>query len=258
MAEFETILTETRGRVRLITLNRPHALNALNRQLARELIAAVQEAEADADIGCLVLTGSARAFAAGADIKEMHEKDFATMHRLDWFAEWEALATTRKPMIAAVAGHALGGGCELAMMCDFIIAADTARFGQPEVKLGVMPAMGGSQRLTRLIGQAKAMEMCLTGRTMDASEAERSGLVARVVPAGTLLDEALSTAETIAGMSLPAVLSIKDAVKRAPDMALLDGIRYERRLFHGLFATEDQKEGMGAFMEKRPARFQHR
>ncbi len=258
MPDYETILAETRGRVRLLTLNRPEALNALNRQLAKELIAAAQAADADPGIGCLVVTGSARAFAAGADIKEMQPMDFAGMHAVDWFVEWEAFSAVRKPKIAAVAGHALGGGCELALMCDFIIAAETARFAQPEVRLGVMPGMGGSQRLTRLIGQAKAMEMCLTGRVMDAAEAERSGLVTRVVPADALLDEAMKTAETIAGMSLPAVLSIKDAVCRAPDMALADGVRYERRLFHALFATEDQKEGMAAFIEKRPPRFSNR
>ena len=255
---FETILVETRGRVRLITLNRPQALNALNRLAAREVIAAAVEAEQDPGVGCLVLTGSAKAFAAGADIGEMQSQDFASMHGADWFAEWEAFTALRKPAIAAVAGYALGGGCELAMMCDFILAADTARFGQPEVKLGVMPGMGGSQRLTRLVGQAKAMEMCLTGRMMDAAEAERAGLVARVVPADRLLEDALQTAETIASMSLPAVLSIKDAVRRAPDMALAEGVRYERRLFHALFATEDQKEGMAAFIEKRKPLFRNR
>ena len=258
MTEFSQLLTETRGRVRLITLNRPEALNALNRQLAQEIITAAEEAEADPGIGCLVLTGSARAFAAGADIREMQSRDFATMHRLDWFAEWERFTALRKPVIAAVAGYALGGGCELAMMCDYILAADTARFGQPEVKLGVMPGMGGSQRLTRLIGQAKAMEMCLTGRMIDATEAERAGLVARIVPADQLLDEAMASATIIADLSLPAILSTKDAVRRAPDMALADGVRYERRLFHALFATEDQKEGMTAFVEKRPAAFKHR
>jgi len=252
---YDTILVETRGRVRLITLNRPQALNALNQQVAREIVAAATEAERDPGIGALVITGSARAFAAGADIKEMQAQDFAAMHGQDWFAEWEALTALRKPTIAAVAGYALGGGCELAMMCDIILAADTARFGQPEVKLGVMPGMGGSQRLTRAIGKAKAMEMCLTGRMMDAAEAERAGLVARVVPAETLLEDAMNTAEIIAGMSLPAVLSIKDAVRRAPDLALADGIRYERRLFHALFATRDQKEGMTAFVEKRVPNF---
>lgn len=257
MADHSSILTETRGRVRLITLNRPEALNAINRQLAREVIAAVLAAEADTGIGCLVLTGSARAFAAGADIREMQDQNFPSMHAADWFAEWEAFAALRKPIIAAVAGHALGGGCELALMCDLIIAAETARFGQPEVKLGVMPGMGGSQRLTRAIGQAKAMDLCLTGRTIDAVEADRLGLVSRVVPAEALIPEAMAVAETIAALSLPAILSIKDAVRRAPDMALADGLRYERRLFHALFATADQKEGMAAFLEKRPAQFRH-
>lgn len=258
MTGFETILTETRGRVRLITLNRPQALNALNRQVARDVIAAAQQAEQDPGIGCLVLTGSAKAFAAGADIKEMQPQSFASMHAQDWFAEWEAFTALRKPVIAAVAGYALGGGCELALMCDFILAADTARFGQPEVKLGVMPGMGGSQRLTRAIGTARSMELCLTGRMIDADEALRLGLVVRVVGAEALLDEALASAATIAGLPLPAVLSIKDAIRRAPDMGLADGIRYERRLFHALFATEDQKEGMAAFSEKRPPEFRHR
>lgn len=258
MPDHETILAETRGRVRLLTLNRPQAMNALNRQMARELISAAQEADTDPEIGCLVVTGSERAFAAGADIREMVTKDFATMHQLDWFAEWESFSAIRKPIIAAVSGHALGGGCELALMCDFIIAAENVRFGQPEIKLGVMPAMGGSQRLARLIGQSKTMDMCLTGRTLDASEAERSGLVARVVPTQDLLEETIRAAETIAAMSLPAIMSIKDAVRRAQDVALADGVRYERRLFHALFATSDQKEGMSAFLEKRPATFLHR
>jgi enoyl-CoA hydratase len=256
MTDYETILVETRGRVLLITLNRPETLNALSLQVAREVVAAATAAEKDPEIGCLVLTGSAKAFAAGADIKEMQAQSFPSMHRNDWFAEWEGLTALRKPIIAAVAGYALGGG--LAMMCDFILAADNAKFGQPEVKLGVMPGMGGSQRLTRLIGQAKAMEMCLTGRLMDAAEAERSGLVARVIAADALHEETLKTAKLIADMSLPAVLSIKDAVHRASDLALGDGIRYERRLFHALFSCEDQKEGMAAFVEKRPPVFRHR
>jgi enoyl-CoA hydratase len=258
MADYETILVESHGRVLLITLNRPETLNALSLQVAREVVAAASAAENDPEIGCLVLTGSAKAFAAGADIKEMQAQNFASMHQRDWFAEWEGLTVLRKPIIAAVSGYALGGGCEVAMMCDFILAADNAKFGQPEVKLGVMPGMGGSQRLTRLIGQAKAMEMCLTGRLMDAAEAERSGLVARVIAADALLEEALKTAKTIASMSLPAVLSIKDAVHRASDLALTDGVRYERRLFHALFSCEDQKEGMAAFVEKRPPVFRHR
>jgi enoyl-CoA hydratase len=248
---YETILTEIHGRVLLIRLNRPQALNALNRQLASELIAAAVAADKDDSVGCLLITGSDRAFAAGADIKEMEAQTFASMNAADWFAEWEVFTALRKPTVAAVAGHALGGGCELAMMCDVILAADTAKFGQPEVRLGVMPGMGGSQRLTRLVGQAKAMEMCLTGRVMDAAEAERAGLVTRVLPATELMDEALRVATVIADLSLPAVMAIKDAVRRAGDLALAEGIRYERRLFHALFATEDQKEGMRAFSEKR-------
>ena len=248
---YETILTEIHGRVLLIRLNRPQALNALNRQLASELIAAAVAADKDDSVGCLLITGSDRAFAAGADIKEMEAQTFASMNAADWFAEWEVFTALRKPTVAAVAGHALGGGCELAMMCDVILAADTAKFGQPEVRLGVMPGMGGSQRLTRLVGQTKAMEMCLTGRVMDAAEAERAGLVARVLPATDLMDEALRVATVIADLSLPAVMAIKDAVRRAGDLALADGIRYERRLFHALFATADQKEGMRAFSEKR-------
>ena len=249
--KYETILTEIHGRVLLIRLNRPQALNALNRQLASELIAAAVAAEKDDGVGCLLITGSDRAFAAGADIKEMEAQTFASMNAADWFAEWEVFTALRKPTVAAVAGHALGGGCELAMMCDVILAADSAKFGQPEVRLGVMPGMGGSQRLTRLVGQTKAMEMCLTGRVMDAAEAERAGLVARVLPATDLMDEALRVATVIADLSLPAVMAIKDAVRRAVDLTLAEGIRYERRLFHALFATEDQKEGMRAFSEKR-------
>ena len=249
--KYETILTEIHGRVLLIRLNRPQALNALNRQLASELIAAAVAAEKDDGVGCLLITGSDRAFAAGADIKEMEAQTFASMNAADWFAEWELFTALRKPTVAAVAGHALGGGCELAMMCDVILAADSAKFGQPEVRLGVMPGMGGSQRLTRLVGQTKAMEMCLTGRVMDAAEAERAGLVARVLPATDLMDEALRVATVIADLSLPAVMAIKDAVRRAVDLTLAECIRYERRLFHALFATEDQKEGMRAFSEKR-------
>lgn len=252
------ILTERHGRVLLLRLNRPKALNAINRDLARALLAALAGAEADAEVGAVVITGSDRAFAAGADIREMADQGFAAMHAQDWFGEWDAVAAFRKPLIAAVAGYALGGGCELALMCDFILAADTARFGQPEVGLGVMPGMGGTQRLTRRVGQARAMELCLTGRTIDAAEAERIGLVARVLPADRLLEEALTTAAAIAAMSLPAVLSIRDAIGRAPDLSLQDGLRYERRLFHALFGTEDQKEGMRAFVEKRPPRFENR
>lgn len=252
---YDTILTEQRDRVLLITLNRPKALNALNTQLSHELIDALAKADRDDGVGCIVITGSAKAFAAGADVKEMQHQSYTDMHGADFFGQWDALATLRKPTIAAVSGYALGGGCELAMMCDFILCADTAKFGQPEIKLGVMPGMGGSQRLTRLIGQAKAMEMCLTGRMMDAAEAERAGLVSRVIPADALLDEALTTAATIASMSLPALMSIRDAIRRTQEMPLTEGVRFERRVFHALFATKDQKEGMAAFAEKREPRF---
>jgi enoyl-CoA hydratase len=254
----ETILTETRGRVGLITLNRPKALNAINRQLTAELLDAVAAFDADPAIGCIVITGSEKAFAAGADIKEMQPRGYAEMYAEDWFADWERLVAVRTPVIAAVAGFALGGGCELAMMCDFILAADTAKFGQPEIKLGIMPGMGGSQRLVRAVGKAKAMEMILTGRMMDAAEAESAGLVARVVPAAELLDEALRTAETIAGMSLSAAMMAKETVSRAFETTLTEGLRFERRVFHAMFATEDQKEGMTAFLEKRPAVFKGR
>lgn len=256
--EESPILSETHGRVRLLRLNRPKALNAINRDLARALLAALTAADTEPDIGAIVITGSDRAFAAGADIREMADQGFAAMHAQDWFGEWDAVASLRKPLIAAVAGHALGGGCELALMCDFILAAETAHFGQPEVRLGVMPGMGGTQRLTRRIGQARAMELCLTGRLIGAAEAERIGLVARVVPPEDLLPQALATAATIAEMPLPAVMSIRDAVQRAPDLSLQDGLRYERRLFHALFATADQKEGMRAFVEKRPPKFENR
>ncbi|MFB0487657.1 enoyl-CoA hydratase [Methylobacterium sp. OAE515] len=254
---YETILTETRGRVLLITLNRPKALNAINAQLTREVIRAATEADADPGIGCIVLTGSAKAFAAGADIKEMQHATYAEMYAGDRFADWDRFVAVRKPIIAAVAGYALGGGCELAMMCDIILAADTAQFGQPEIKLGVMPGIGGSQRLTRFVGKAKAMEMCLTGRMMDAAEAERSGLVSRVIAADRLLDEALKAAETIASMSLPIVMMTKEAVNRSYETTLTEGIRFERRVFHAMFATKDQKEGMAAFVEKRPPRFEN-
>ncbi|MCJ2130765.1 enoyl-CoA hydratase [Methylobacterium sp. E-045] len=255
---YETILAETRGRVLLITLNRPKALNAINARLTAELIAAATRADADPEIGCIVLTGSAKAFAAGADIKEMQAATYTQMYASDHFGDWERFTAIRTPIIAAVAGYALGGGCELAMMCDFILAADTAQFGQPEIKLGVMPGMGGSQRLTRLVGKAKAMEMCLTGRMMDAAEAERSGLVSRVIPADRLLDEAMNVAEAIAGMSLPIAMMNKEAVNRAYETTLSEGLRFERRVFHATFATEDQTEGMTAFVEKRPADFKHR
>ncbi len=255
---WETLLTETTGRVARITLNRPKALNALNLQTLAELTVALAGFDRDPAIGCIVLKGSERAFAAGADIKEMAGQSFIDMHRADWFAGWDAVARTRTPLIAAVAGFALGGGCELALMCDFILAADTARFGQPEIKLGVIPGMGGSQRLTRAIGKARAMEMILTGRMMDAQEAERAGLVARVLPAATLLQDAMETASTIAAMSLPAAITAKEAVNRAYESSLAEGLLFERRAFHALFATADQKEGMAAFSEKRAARFEHR
>jgi enoyl-CoA hydratase len=251
----ETILVETHGRVGQITLNRPKALNALNQQLMTELLAAVTAFDRDIGIGCILITGSEKAFAAGADIKEMQTQSYMDMYLHDFFQAWESLSTIRTPIIAAVAGFALGGGCELAMMCDIIIAADTAKFGQPEIKLGVMPGMGGSQRLTRLIGKPKAMEMCLTGRMMDAVEAERSGLVARVVPAADLLADALKTAETIAGMSKPIAMMTKEAVNRSYEVSLREGLLFERRVFHSMFATADQKEGMTAFVEKRPAKF---
>jgi enoyl-CoA hydratase len=257
MSLYETILVETRDRVGLITLNRPRALNALNLQVMTELVAALAAFDADAGIGCIVLTGSEKAFAAGADIKEMQARSFQEMYAADWFGGWDAVSRIRKPIIAAVSGFALGGGCELAMMCDFILAADTAKFGQPEIKLGVIPGMGGSQRLTRAVGKAKAMEMCLTGRLMDAEEAERAGLVARIVPAAGLLDDALATAATIAGMSLPAAIMAKEAVNRAFEVTLTEGVRFERRVFHSAFALDDQKEGMAAFVAKRAAVFRH-
>ena len=248
---YETILTEQRGAVTLVTLNRPQALNALNSMVLKELIAAFAAYDADDSQHCLVLTGSEKAFAAGADIKEMQSQGFADMYGSNFFAGWERVTATRKPWIAAVAGFALGGGCEVAMMADFIIAADSAKFGQPEIKLGVTPGMGGSQRLTLAVGKAKAMEMCLTGRMMGADEAERSGLVAKVVPAGDLLDEAMKTATAIAGMAPLAAIATKEMVNAAFELGLAQGINFERRLFHGLFGTEDQKEGMAAFVEKR-------
>ena len=254
----EPVLVETRGRVGLITLNRPEALNAINLELTQAFVAAAEAFDRDPGIGCIVVTGSEKAFAAGADIKEMEARSALEMYAADWFADWNRFAACRTPTIAAVAGFALGGGCELAMMCDFIIAADTAKFGQPEIKLGVMPGMGGSQRLTRLVGRAKAMEMCLTGRMMDAVEAERAGLVARVVPAADLMADAIKTAETIAGMSLPIAMMTKETVARAEEMSLAEGLRFERRVFHAMFATEDQKEGMRAFVEKRKPAFKHR
>jgi len=255
---YETILVETRGKVGLITLNRPQALNALNSAVLRDVIAALEAFEADAGIGAIVITGSEKAFAAGADIKEMQEKSYIEMYLADFFSGWDAMLRIRKPVIAAVSGYALGGGCELAMMCDFIIAGDNARFGQPEITLGVMPGMGGSQRLTRFVGKAKAMDMCLTGRMMDAAEAERSGLVSRVVPAGELIEEALKAAAKIAEFSLPAVMMTKEAVNRSYETTLAEGLRFERRVFHSMFALEDQKEGMSAFAEKRKPAFRNR
>jgi enoyl-CoA hydratase len=248
---------ERRGRVGVIRLNRPQALNALNAALMGELNAAIDVFEADDAIGCMVITGSPKAFAAGADIKEMADQSFADVYFGDFTAAWHRVAQARKPVIAAVAGYALGGGCELAQQCDLIIAADDARFGQPEIKLGIIPGIGGTQRLTHAVGKAKAMDLILTGRMMDAAEAERCGLVARVVPAASLLDEAFKVAETIAAMSLPSVLAAKEAVNRAFESSLAEGIRFERRIFHALFATKDRKEGMHAFIEKRPPKFEN-
>jgi enoyl-CoA hydratase len=249
---YETILVERREAVTLITLNRPQALNALNSQVLAELLDATRAFDADPAQGCAVLTGSPKAFAAGADIKEMQAQGFADMYAHDFFAGWDQFTRTRKPIVAAVAGYALGGGCEVAMMCDFILAADTAKFGQPEIKLAVSPGMGGSQRLARAVGKAKAMEMVLTGRMMDAAEAERAGLVSRIVPAAELVEEAVRTAATIAGMAPLAVLANKEMVNAAFETGLSAGVQFERRLFHGLFGTADQKEGMAAFVEKRP------
>ncbi|MGB8279171.1 MAG: enoyl-CoA hydratase [Methylovirgula sp.] len=255
---YETIIAETHGHVGLIRLNRPQALNALSALLIRELNAALDIFEQDAEIGALVLTGSARAFAAGADITEMQAKTSVGAYLENFLGDWEHLSKLRKPVIAAVAGFALGGGCELAMMCDIMLAADNAKFGQPEVKLGIMPGAGGTQRLTRAIGKAKAMELCLTGRLMDAAEAERCGLVAKVVAADQLEAEALALAATIASMSRPAVLAIKESVNRAYEAMLSEGMASERKLFYGLLATEDRKEGMAAFLEKRAPDFKNR
>jgi enoyl-CoA hydratase len=255
---YENVIVETRGKVGLIRLNRPQALNALNRALMTDLTHALNAFEADANIGCIVITGSDKAFAAGADIKEMAEKTFAEAYLGDFAANWDRAATVRKPVIAAVAGFALGGGCELAMQCDILIAADNAKFGQPEIKLGVIPGIGGTQRFTRAVGKAKAMDIILTGRMMDVNEAERAGLVARIVPLANLLDEAIKTAETIASMSLPSVLAAKEAVNVAFETSLAEGVRFERRVFHSMFATADQKEGMAAFIAKRPAKFENK
>jgi enoyl-CoA hydratase len=252
---FDTILLETHGRVGLITLNRPQALNALNAQLVSEVNQALDSLEADANIGCIVLTGSKKAFAAGADIKEMAELTYPQIYMDDLFSDSDRVANRRKPIIAAVNGFALGGGCELALMCDFILAGDNARFGQPEINLGVLPGMGGTQRLTRAVGKAKAMEMCLSGRMIDAVEAERCGIVARIVPSDELLDEALKVAAVIADKSLPIAMMIKESVNRAFEVNLSEGVRFERRVFHAAFATQDQKEGMAAFIGKRAAEF---
>ena len=255
---YETLLLEQRGAVAIVTLNRPQALNALNATLMTELLQALSGFQADASIGAVVLTGSEKAFAAGADIKEMQNLSFVDAYLGNFIGSWDEVAGFRKPIIAAVSGFALGGGCELAMMCDFIIASTTAKFGQPEITLGVIPGMGGTQRLTRAIGKAKAMDLCLTGRMMDAEEAERAGLVARIVPIEMLLEEAVTAATKIAAFSQPAVGMAKESVNRAFEMSLAEGLRFERRQFHALFATEDQKEGMAAFVAKRNAVFKNR
>jgi enoyl-CoA hydratase len=255
---YENIIAEIRGRAGLITLNRPKALNALNSALIDELNVAMAEFERHSDIGCIVITGSDKAFAAGADVKEMADKTYVDAYLGQFLSGWAGLAEARKPVIAAVAGFCLGGGCELAMMCDLIIAADTAQFGQPEITLGIMPGAGGTQRLPRALGKAKAMDLILTGRMMDAAEAERCGLVSRVVPAGQLLDEALAAAEKIASFSQPIVIMAKETVNRAYESSLSEGVRFERRLFLSMFATEDQKEGMQAFIAKRKPDFRNR
>lgn len=255
---YETLLTESRDGVLVVRINRPKVLNALNTTVMGELVDLTGRADADPSVRAIILTGSEKAFAAGADVAEMAGKSYAEAYGTDLFSAWDRFASTRKPVIAAVAGYALGGGCEVVMMCDIILAADTARFGQPEIRLGIMPGMGGSQRLTRLVGRAKAMDLILTARMMDAAEAERAGLVSRVVPADRLMDEAMATATTIAGYSLPAVMMAKEAVARAAETTLSEGLRFERRLFHSMFATADQKEGMAAFLEKRPAAFTDR
>jgi len=255
---YQNILVETQGRVGIIRLNRAPALNALNSELMSELAQAIDAYDADENIGCLLITGNEKAFAAGADIKEMADQSFIDVYLGNFVGRWDCAAHARKPIVAAVAGFALGGGCELAMHCDVIIAADNAKFGQPEIKIGVIPGIGGTQRLVRAIGKAKAMELILTGRTMDAAEAERSGLVARVVPLASLLEEATKLADAIANLSLPSVLAAKEAVNRAFESPLAEGVIFERRMFHSLFATEDQKEGMKAFIEKRPPKWKNR
>jgi enoyl-CoA hydratase len=255
---YENILVETQGRVGIIRLNRPAALNALSAALNAEAARAIAAFDADNGIGCILITGSEKAFAAGADIKEMADMSAADAMIGDFAADWHVAANARKPVVAAVSGFALGGGCELVMQCDIVIAADTAKFGQPEIKLGLIPGIGGTQRLPRAVGKAKAMELILTGRTMDAAEAERAGLVSRVVPAASLMEEAMKVAGTIAAMPLPALIAAKEAVMRSFETPLAEGIRFERRLFHALFATEDRKEGMAAFLEKRPPAFKHK
>jgi enoyl-CoA hydratase len=258
---YENIVVETRGRVGVITLNRPKALNALSPALMNELSAAVNALEADDNIGCMIITGNEKAFAAGADIKAMKDRSYMDVYKSDFItAEWESVTRCRKPVIAAVAGFALGGGCELAMMCDFVLAADNAKFGQPEINLGILPGAGGTQRLPRFVGKSKAMEMVLLGqaRMMDAQEAERCGLVSRVVPLADLMNEAMRAAEKICELSLPVVMMAKEAVNRAFETTLSEGVRFERRLFHSAFATEDQKEGMAAFVEKRKPSFRNR
>ena len=254
---YETLVIEIQERVALITLNRPQALNALNTQLIDELNQALDVLERDSTIGCIVLTGSSKAFAAGADIKEMADLTFPDIYLDDFFSAVDRVASRRKPMIAAVAGYALGGGCELALLCDFIYAAANAKFGLPEIKLGVLPGMGGTQRLTRALGKAKAMEMCLTGRMMEAPEAERAGLVARIFPVDSLVSETLKVAHEIANKSLTATLMAKESINRVFETSLSEGVRFERRIFHAVFATADQKEGMNAFVEKRDANFKH-
>jgi enoyl-CoA hydratase len=255
---YQNILVDTKGHVGIIRLYRPAALNALNSPLMAELGQAIAGFDADEAIGCMLIAGSEKAFAAGADIKEMAEKSFADVYLDDFAANWNAPSRARKPIVAAVAGFALGGGCELAMQCDVVIAADSANFGQPEIKLGVIPGLGGTQRLTRAVGKAKAMDLVLTGRMMDAAEAERCGLVARVVPAASLMEEAMKVAETIANLSLPSILAGKEAVNASQESSLAEGMRFERRIFHSLFATEDQSEGMKAFIEKRPPKWKNR
>lgn len=255
---YENIVVETKGRVGIIRLNRPQALNALNKVLIAELTQAIEAFDGDGKIGCMLITGSDKAFAAGADIKEMADKPFIEAYLGDFVSNWDAVAHARKPIVAAVAGFALGGGCELALQSDVVIAADNAKFGQPEIKLGVIPGIGGTQRLTHAVGKAKAMDLILTGRMMDAAEAEKSGLVARVVPAANLMDEAMKIADTIANMSLPSVLAAKEAVNRAFESGLSEGVVFERRIFHALFATEDQKEGMKAFVEKRAPKWKNK